>query len=272
MTDRRVIITGASRGIGAATAEEFRRAGWRVVATARAPEDVARLESLGFESARLDVADERSVAAAVEAALADGPVDALVNNAGYMELGPVESVTREEWRRQFETNVFGAFDVARRLVPHMRERGGGRIVQMSSVVGRFSPVFAGVYAASKHALEAASDAMRVELAPAGIGVTLVEPGPVSTEFTNAQVAAFDARAAHAYGGQRARAQPFVRFLASGISAQRVARVVLRETTRRRPRARVRVGFVAKLGLPLNHVTPSFARDFTQAMLLGFRRR
>jgi NAD(P)-dependent dehydrogenase (short-subunit alcohol dehydrogenase family) len=181
---RSVLITGCSSGIGLAAAILLRRRGWRVMASARKPADVERLAGLGFEALMLDVADEASVAAAVARTLDafEGRLGALVNNAGYSESGALEDLARDALRRQFETNVFGLQDLTNRVLPSMLAQGWGRIVHISSVLGRVVIPLQGPYCASKHAVEALADAQRVELRGTGIGLSLVEPGPIVTEF------------------------------------------------------------------------------------------
>jgi len=181
---RSVLITGCSSGIGLATAILLRRRGWHVMASARKAADVERLVGLGFEAVALDVADEASVADAAARALAhfEGRLGALVNNAGYGEPGALEDLSRDALRRQFETNVFGLQDLTNRVLPAMLEQGWGRIVHISSVLGRVVIPLQGPYCASKHAVEALADAQRIELRGTGVGLSLVEPGPILTEF------------------------------------------------------------------------------------------
>src|SRR5512134_883364 len=178
-----ILVTGCSTGIGRATALEAAARGHRVFASARRPESVAGLAAKGITPVALDVTAPASIAEAVgEVLRSESRIDALVNNAGYGQYGAVEDVSPEEWRAQFEVNVFGALAVLRAVLPAMGRARGGTIVNVSSVAGRVAVPFAGAYSASKHALEAISDALRVELSPWGIRVVLVEPGPISTRF------------------------------------------------------------------------------------------
>jgi NAD(P)-dependent dehydrogenase (short-subunit alcohol dehydrogenase family) len=179
-----VLVTGCSSGIGLATARVLQQRGWEVVPTARSDGDLAMLRADGFRPVRLDVADSGSVAACATEALEilGGAIGGLVNNAGLGVPGPLEEIPREALRRQFEVNVFGAQDLANRLIPVMRAQGWGRIVNVSSVLGRIVTPMTGAYCASKFALEALSDALRVELWDSGIGVSIVEPGPIVSEF------------------------------------------------------------------------------------------
>ncbi len=182
--ERHVLVTGCSSGIGRATAEVLRSRGWQVYPTARRLEDLERLRQDGFQPVKLDVADSASVAEAVEDVLelSEGRLGAVVNNAGVAQFGAVEDLTRDAVRRQFEVNTFGALDLANRLIPHFRGQGRGRIVNVSSVYGRVTAPMVGCYCASKYAMEAFSDAMRIELRAEGIAVSLIEPGPIFSEF------------------------------------------------------------------------------------------
>ena len=191
ITDRNVLVTGCSSGIGWATAVHLRERGWNAIPTARKDADLAKLIAAGFQPLRLDVADAESVRAAAEEALRrfDQRPGALVNNAGYGQPGAIEDLSREAMRRQFEVNVVGLQDLTNRFLPVFRRLGRGRIVNVSSVLGRISLPFMGIYSASKFALEAVSDALRVELSASGIAVSIVEPGPIRTAFTDNAAAA-----------------------------------------------------------------------------------
>jgi NAD(P)-dependent dehydrogenase (short-subunit alcohol dehydrogenase family) len=182
---RNILITGCSTGIGRAAAVGMKRRGWRVFATARSPEDIASLEADGVTALYLDYADESSIAAAAEAVLAatDGRVDALFNNGAYAQPGALEDLRTEVLRAQFDANFFGWHDLTRRLVPAMRARRSGRIVMNSSVLGLITIGFRGAYSCTKFAIEAYSDTLRIELAGTGIHVSVIEPGPIRTNFT-----------------------------------------------------------------------------------------
>jgi NAD(P)-dependent dehydrogenase (short-subunit alcohol dehydrogenase family) len=182
--DRAVLITGCSSGIGHAAAHALKARGWRVFATARKAEDVARLQAEGLESLPLDVDDTASIHAAVNEVLArtGGRLDALFNNAGYGQVGALEDVPRQALREQFETLVFGAAELTNRVIPVMRRQGHGRIVFNSSVLGYAAFPYRGAYVAAKFALEGLADTLRLELAPAGIRVILIEPGPIVSRF------------------------------------------------------------------------------------------
>ena len=178
---RVVLVTGASSGFGRAIAQELRLRGHRVYGTSRNP--AAATGDCGTLLA-MDVDDDASVAAGVAQVLADaGSIDAVVNNAGLGYAGAIEDTTIDEARRQFETNLFGVHRVCRAVLPHMRERGAGRIVNMSSLGGLVTVPFQGMYCASKYALEAYTQALRMEVRPFGIHVTMIEPGDFATGFT-----------------------------------------------------------------------------------------
>jgi NAD(P)-dependent dehydrogenase (short-subunit alcohol dehydrogenase family) len=183
MPSKAVLITGCSSGIGRATAERLADEGWTVYATARKPETLAELERRGCKTLALDVTDEASMTAAVDAVVgAEGAVGVLVNNAGYSQSGAVESVAMEQVRRQFETNVFGLIRMCQLVLPGMRAQGWGRIVNLSSMGGRLTFPGGGMYHATKYAVEALSDALRFEVRGFGVEVIIVEPGLIVTNF------------------------------------------------------------------------------------------
>jgi NAD(P)-dependent dehydrogenase (short-subunit alcohol dehydrogenase family) len=180
---RAVLITGCSSGIGRATAEKLARDGWTVYATARRPETLSDLEQRGCKTLALDVTDDASMTAAVQAvADAEGAVGVLINNAGYSQSGAVESVPLDQVRRQFETNVFGLIRMCQLVLPGMRGQGWGRIVNLSSMGGRLTFPGGGIYHATKYAVEAASDALRFEVRGFGVEVIVIEPGLIVTNF------------------------------------------------------------------------------------------
>ena len=185
---RAVLITGCSSGIGAATASRLAKAGWTVYATARRPETLAALEADGCRTLALDVVDEASRQAAVDAVVdAEGAVGVLINNAGYSQSGAVESIPDDRVRAQFETNVFGPLALCRLVLPGMREQGWGKIVQLSSMGGKLTFPGGGLYHATKHAVEALSDALRFEVKSFGVDVIVIEPGLINSGFGDAAV-------------------------------------------------------------------------------------
>lgn len=256
-----ILLTGCSTGIGRAAALEGAARGHRVYASARRPEDLADLVAKGIDALALDVTDAASIDAAVAHVLdSAGRIDALVNNAGYGQYGAIEDVSLEEWRAQFEVNVFGTLSMLRAVLPAMRRARGGTIVNVSSVAGRVTIPFAGPYCASKHALEAISDALRVEVAPWGIRVVLVEPGPISTRFgdrareATARILAASGPYSPFYeGAERASNREFQM---GKRGPEAVARVIVDAIEAKRPKARYRITPLAKLLVPLK----AFASD------------
>jgi NAD(P)-dependent dehydrogenase (short-subunit alcohol dehydrogenase family) len=185
-----VLITGCSSGIGHATALRLARSGWTVYATARRPETIADLQQAGARTLALDVTDEESMRAAVATVEdAEGAVGVLVNNAGYSQSGAVETVPLDAARRQFETNVFGLVRLTQLVLPKMRAQRWGKIVNLSSMGGRLTFPGGGWYHATKHAVEALSDALRFEVQGFGVDVIVIEPGLITTEFGEAAASA-----------------------------------------------------------------------------------
>ena len=194
-SDRSILVTGASTGIGRAAAETLAARGWRVFATARKPEDIAALSAIpGVEALFLDYRDPASIATCANRVLAatDGRLYGLFNNGAYGQPGAVEDLTPEVLRAQFEANFFGWHDLARRLIPAMRAAGRGRIVQCSSVLGIAAMKYRGAYTASKFALEGLTDTLRMELRGSGIEVVSIRPGPIATNFVPNAMAQFRA--------------------------------------------------------------------------------
>jgi NAD(P)-dependent dehydrogenase (short-subunit alcohol dehydrogenase family) len=190
MTAETVLVTGASSGIGRATARYFAEDGWTVYATSRDGSD-ADVDDCRTDD--LDVTDGAAIDRVVDRIDTEaGGVDVLVNNAGYGQYGPVEDVPADAVHRQFDVNVYGPHRLARAVLPGMRDRGDGTLVNVSSVAGRVATPGRGVYSGSKFALEAMSDALRAEVEPFGADVVLVEPGPVETEFADRMDAQFEA--------------------------------------------------------------------------------
>lgn len=261
-----VLVTGCSTGIGRATAEHLASRGWTVYATARRPDSLADLDERGCKTLQLDVCDEASMTAAVKAVEdAEGAVGVLVNNAGYGLEGAVEEVPMEEVRRQFETNVFGLVRMTQLVLPAMRNQQWGRIVNVSSVGGKLTFPGGGFYHASKHAVEALSDALRFEVRAFGVDVVVIEPGLIRTSFgdtagssvarNGGPYAAFNEGVAHrvrsAYDGPMG-------MLAAGPEA--VARTIERAITADRPRTRYPVTAGAWMALLARRVLTDRAWD------------
>ena len=243
-----VLVTGCSSGIGRATAERLARKGWSVYASARNPDAIADLGDIGCKILACDVADEASARGAVaEVEAAEGAVGALVNNAGFGLEGPVEEVPIDEWRRQFETNLFGMVRLQQLVLPKMRAQRWGRIVNVSSIGGRLVFPGGGPYHASKWAVEAMSDALRYEVKPFGVRVSVIEPGIIRTKFGDTVITTVNE---HGGDGPYAEFSKGVAERTAGayegpmkvLSAppEAVARVIERAIKRRRPRPRYRV--------------------------------
>lgn len=188
--DKSIIITGCSSGIGLCAAKILRTRGYHIFATTRKAKDVETLRQQGFDSVQLDLNDSASIQAAVAdiSKRRQGLIYGLINNAGYGQPGAVEDLSRESLRQQFETNVFGLQELTNLIIPIMRTQGSGRIINISSVLGIVSMPYRGAYNASKFAVEALTDALRLELRGSGIFVVLIEPGPIISHFRDAALA------------------------------------------------------------------------------------
>lgn len=189
-----VLITGCSSGIGYCVAHGLRERGYPVIASARKPEDVTRLQKEGLTAITLDLAEPESISQAVAETLelTDGKLFALFNNGAYGQAGAVEDLQRDVLRAQFEANLFGTIDLTNRIIPVMRQQGYGRIIMNSSVLGLITLRYRGAYNASKFALEGITDTLRMELAGSGIHVSLIEPGPIKSRFRANAFAAYQA--------------------------------------------------------------------------------
>jgi NAD(P)-dependent dehydrogenase (short-subunit alcohol dehydrogenase family) len=250
VSSRAVLITGCSTGIGRATAGYLVDKGWTVYATARRVDTLEDLRAKGCRTLALDVTDEASRVAAVAAVEQDeGAVGILINNAGYSQSGAVESVPDERVRAQFDTNVFGLLAMCRAVLPMMRQERWGKIVNISSMGGRFTFPGGGVYHASKHAVEALSDALRFEVKGFGVDVIIIEPGIIRTRFGETAVREIDAgtRDPGPYGDfNKAVAEATAGVYEQGPLAKLggppevVAKKIEAAITARRPRARYTV--------------------------------
>ena len=262
---RPVLITGCSSGIGLAAAKGLRDRGYRVFASARRAEDVARLRTEGFESVQLDLDDDASIAAALAAVLdaTGGRLYGLFNNGAYGQPGALEDLRREVLRAQFETALFGWHALTRRVVPVMRAQGEGRIVQNSSVLGLVAFAYRGAYVAAKFALEGLTDTLRLELHGTGVQVSLIEPGPILSRFRKNAYAKFLAnvdaaasphrdryRAMEARLAREGAAQPFT------LPPEAVVRRLIHALEARRARARYYVTLPTYLFAGLRRVLPT----------------
>lgn len=272
-TDRgAVLITGCSSGMGRATALRLHRAGWQVYATARDVKALKELAELGVRTRHLDLREPDSMTAVVaEIEAAHGAVACLVNNAGYGLNGTVEHAPADAVREQFEVNLFGPVELIRLVLPGMRAAGQGRIVNVSSFFGRFGTAGRGYYQATKHGLEAVSDALRYEVGGMGVRVVLVQPGPVFSSFFASSDAtlghtdesglyaefwrSFDAWHEPYRHPERPRGRG--RFT---VSSEDVAAVVERALTARNPPPRYQVGLLARALLLVHRTLPDRAFD------------
>ncbi|QKI88988.1 SDR family oxidoreductase [Thiomicrorhabdus xiamenensis] len=179
-----ILVTGCSSGIGYYCAKQLDQAGYSVIASARNPQDVERLQKEGFTAIQLDLADSDSIKTALEQALqlSGGKIDALFNNGAFGLPGAVEDLSRDAMRHQFETNVFGTQELTNRIVPIMRQQGQGRIIYNSSILGFAAMQYRGAYNASKFAIEGFADTLRLEVRKDNIQVSLIEPGPILSDF------------------------------------------------------------------------------------------
>lgn len=243
-----VLITGCSSGIGRATALRLAAAGRTVWATARRVDTLAELEAAGCQIRALDVTDDSSAQSVVnEIVDAHGSVGALVNNAGYGEYGPIEEVSVDQWRRQFETNVFGVVRMTQQVLPSMRAAKNGRIITISSMGGRMTLPGGGAYHASKYAVESLSDALRFEVRGFGVDVSLIEPGPVTSDFVHEATATSVTEGPYAEFSRVVAERNAGAYAATrGVnSADDIAAVVQRSLDSARPRSRYLIGGTAR---------------------------
>lgn len=263
-----VVISGASTGMGAATARELAARGYAVLAGVRRAADGEAIAGAGVEPVLLDVTDAGQVAALAARVADDGrPLRAVVNNAGIAVNAPVETLPLDQWRLQFEVNLFGQIALTQALLGALREHGG-RVVNISSIGGRVAMATYGAYAGSKFALEAVSDALRREVAAQGVGVVVIEPGGVKTEMTGRAIARADALLATMAGEHRARYGPLMAavvehartFTREGVTAEAAARVIADAVTARRPRTRYTIGRDAAVMTRLARLLPDRALD------------
>ena len=278
MNTRRVLVTGASAGIGRHAALRLAREGWEVFAAARrsgALVDLAK-EAAGIHPIVLDVASSASIrdATAEIFARTDGyGVDALVNNAGIAIVGPLAEVSDEDFRAQFDTNVLGLMSVTRAFLPTMMGRRAGRIVNVSSSGGRISLPFVGVYHATKFALEALSDTARWELAPFGIRVSLIEPGPIRTELGDKMIASLARISAEsAYAPVLRDVEGIKRFAEGRMHGPEiVVRDIVHALTSRHPRARYVQPRSLSALLKLYWLSPTWLTDWVITRFAGLTR-
>jgi NAD(P)-dependent dehydrogenase (short-subunit alcohol dehydrogenase family) len=267
---RSVLVTGASSGIGLASAVRLQAAGWRVHGGVRTEDDAAALRERGIEPVELDVTDAAQIAAAAETVGAE--LHGLVDNAGIAIAAPLELVPLDELRHQLEVNVVGQIAVLQAVLPAL-QRARGRVVLMGSIGGRSALPFLGPYAASKHALEAVADSLRIELRPLGVSVSIVEPGSIATpiwrkgaEHADELSERFDDRRAAQYASAVARFREVALSRGPGADPDAVAKAVEHALTAARPKARYLVGRDAHLRAWIERL-PTRLRDRVLAKAL-----
>lgn len=273
-----VLITGATSGIGKHTAHHLQKKGHHVIGTGRNEKALAELRAAGIDAVVMDVTKDASVEAAkleIDRLTKGHGVDVLVNNAGYGLWGPVEMLTDEDVRAQYETNVFGLLRVTKAFLPAMRARGRGRVVNVSSVGGRMTFPLGGIYNSTKYAVESISDALRMEVKQFGIEVSLVEPGYIKTEFT-ARTMEFGSK--YAEDQSSPYHETMKRFLAAGDGAERVAvgpgsvaRAIEAAATSWWPRARYVAPFYNAMGPAMMAMVPTFVTDWLMRRIAGLSR-
>jgi short-subunit dehydrogenase len=268
-TSKIILITGATAGIGRTTALYLAKEGHHVIATGRKQALLSSLVTEAYDgkldTLTLDVTSAESIAAAVAAVdvLTGGKgIDVLVNNAGFGVLGPTSEISDAEMRRQYETNVFGLMAVTRAFLPKMRDRRAGRIINVSSVGGRMTLPYFGVYNSTKYALESLSDAMRYELRPFGIDVSLIEPGVIRTNFESTAVSGLASMKDTVYAGALAKYEQMSKMADKFASNPIViARAISRAVNARRPSARYVAPFSTNFVLLLSAVLPRRVWDW-----------
>ena len=272
--EKSVVVTGANSGIGLATALELARVGYDVIGTARTRQKADRLHAAAAErgvelaSVLLDVADEQQTRRGFEEidGLTGGGPWAVINNAGFAQAGAVEDVSPEEARYQLEVNLVAPARIAQLVLPGMRARGDGRIVNVSSIAGRVSNPLTGWYGASKHALESLSDSLRMEVARFGVKVVLIEPGGFGTGIWDAGGESFPGDEGSAYADVYARARAWTTQGGRLFDPVWVARVIRIALASPRPLPRYLVG-VDAVGMTLTDLAPTTVTDFVKRQVL-----
>ena len=285
-TMKTILITGATAGIGRHAALELVRRGHHVIATGRREKALASLlsDAEALKTGRIDVVrlditnneEVETVRALVDGKLTAGRgIDVLVNNAGYGQMGPVELVSDADLRKQFETNVFGLMNVTRAFLPKMRERGEGRIINIGSIGGRVTFPLMGVYSSTKYAVESLSDGLRLELAPFGIDVSIVEPGPIRTEFSERAMETIDPATleGNAYAPvirQAERVQK--KFESQSAGPEVTTNAIVHAAFARRPRIRYVVPFKSGVMLAVIALLPTRFVDAVMRLIAGLTKK
>ena len=261
MTTKVALVTGGSSGIGEATALKLQELGYTTYAAARRVQRMEHLTTTGIRPLAMDVTDEESMESGVKHILAEeGRIDVLVNNAGYGSYGALEDVPMSEARSQFEVNVFGAARLIQLVLPHMREQRSGTIINITSMGGKIYTPLGAWYHATKFALEALSDCLRMEVEPFGINVVVIEPGGINTEWGG--IAAQKLRTVSGSGPYADQAGAVAESLTSETNRRRqspptvIANAIARAVTARRPKTRYAVGYGARPMIFLHEVLPN----------------
>ncbi len=263
-----ILLTGASSGIGYQTAESLAKEGHIVYGAARRTEKMETLKQFGVKPVYLDVTDEESIKSAIDTIIGnEGRIDVLINNAGYGSYGAIENVEIREAKMQFEVNLFGLARLVQLVLPHMRKQKSGRIINVSSMGGRMTSYFGGWYHATKYALEAFSDALRMEVADFGIDVSLIEPGGIKTDWG---IIAADKLANSAKGGayekEASKTAEGMKKQYSGNMLSNpivITKAISKAVNSNRPKAKYLIGFMAKPLVFLHTIFP--ARVFDKIM-------
>ncbi len=269
-----VLITGGSAGIGMIAARDLAERGYTVYAAARGLEKMEPLKAFGIHPVRMDLTKTDSIKSGLDEIFSlTGDIDILINNAGYGSYGAVEDVPMEEARRQFEVNLFGLAELTKAVLPGMRKKGKGRIINISSIAGRIHTPFASWYHASKHALEGFNSCLRTEVSPYGIKVISIQPGPVRTgwlEISTSNLVKNSGRGAYARevatvckSFEKIFSIPF-----ASASPEKIAGVIVKAATSRKPATRYIAPFGAKLMLLLRWILPDRILDFITRKSIG----
>ncbi|HFI0501647.1 TPA: oxidoreductase [Streptococcus suis] len=266
MSNKKVILlTGASSGIGKVTAEYLAKEGHILYTGARRVEQMESLKAFGVTPLKLNVTDEESIVSAVAQVIRkEGRIDVLINNAGYGSYGAIEDVTTEEAKAQFEVNLFGLARLTREVLPHMRKQKSGRIINVTSMGGRLVTYLGAWYHATKFAVEAFSDALRMEVKEFGIDVSIIEPGGIKTEFGDVaanKIEAVSKGGAYEKQSQAVAANMRVQYSGNQLSDPIVvSKAISKAVNSRRPRARYLIGYMAKPSVFLRTVLPARVFD------------
>ncbi len=263
-----ILITGASSGIGQATARALASQGHLVYAGARRLGLMDELKPLGVKPVFLDVTNEQRRSDVLELILSEqSRIDVLINNAGFGRYGAVEDISLQEARYQMETNLYGLVGLAQLVLPHMRRQGQGRIINVSSIAGKMSMPMSGWYHASKHAIEAISDSLRMEVEQFGIEVVIIEPGLIDTPFYETALNEIYKNSGHGpYADYARRMSKFLKNIITPESAGRgsspsvIAEVVAQAVRAKKPKIRYRAGRLAKITLAAQAILPDRLTD------------